>query len=648
MRQKPHRQWMPYQQSQSFFQRWTTMLPILFLLIALQWPSLCIAEIKKKILFVDSYHGEYIWSSDITSGIKSVLDSRQDIELKIFRMDTKRNMTESHKKEAARKARDLIESWQPDVVIASDDNAAKYLIAPYYFNAKIPFVFCGLNWDASVYGFPADNVTGMVEVALFDKTLNALQQYAHGNRIGYLASDTVSERKEYENIVKRFGTRFEVRFVQSFDGLKQAYLELQENTDMMLIQECRSVQGFNHLAMVDFVQKKTTVPTAAMQRYLIHYALFTYAKSGEEQGEYAAQTALDILAGKDPKNIPIAVNKKVEPYLNMKLAKAMGIKFPIDLLQSSHLISAEQKKLLYVNSYHAGYKWSDDIEKGLLKALNITKNDQGNFDDSASEVQLQVFRMDTKLHRSEAFKIRSALAAKTIVDEWQPDIIVTSDDNAAKYLVVPYLKDAKIPVVFCGLNGDADMYGFPHDRITGMVEVNPILETIKLMRPYARGERIGYIGAQTYTAEKELAYFKDVLHLSFADGELVKDFLQWKQAYLRLQKTVDMLIFVSSATIQGWNEGLAQSFIEKNTMIPTGSTGDNTVQYTLLGKVKIAEEQGWWAGNTALSILEGTPVKDIPVTTNKYFILYLNMKKAQKLGIKFPIDLLEQATLLQD
>jgi len=473
-------------------------------------------------------------------------------------------------------------------------------------------------------------------------------RYAKGKRIGYLASDTASERKEYENIVKRFGTDFKVRFAHTFDGLKEAYLDLQKNTDMVLIQECRSVHGFKHLDMVKFVLNNTSVPTAAMQKYLMDYALFTYAKVGEEQGRYAARTALAILEGASPKALPVTENKQVEPYLNMKLAKSMGIKFPFELLQSSHLISAEQKKLLYVNSYHAGYGWSDEIEKGLLKALNITKKTGGTYDDSASEVQLQVFRMDTKLHHSEAFKKRSALAAKAIIDEWKPDIIVISDDNAAKYLVLPYLKDSTIPVVFCGLNWSADVYGFPTDTITGMVEVCPILETIKMMRPYARGGRVGYIGAQTYTERKEIQYIKEKLHLSFADGELVTDFHHWKQAYLRLQKTVDMLIMFSPTIIQGWKEDLGYSFIQANTVIPTGCVGDLTARYTLLGKVKIAEEQGWWAGNIALYILDGTPVKNIPVTTNKSSKLLLNMNMAKKLGIKFPIDLLEKATLLND
>ncbi len=79
----------------------------------------------------------------------------------------------------------MIDSWQPDVVIASDDNASKYLIAPYYKGGDLPFVFCGLNWDASVYGFPAKNVTGMVEVAQIPQLLEVLKRHAKGDRESY-------------------------------------------------------------------------------------------------------------------------------------------------------------------------------------------------------------------------------------------------------------------------------------------------------------------------------------------------------------------------------------------------------------------------------------------------------------------------------
>ncbi|MCP4577871.1 MAG: hypothetical protein GY846_16480 [Deltaproteobacteria bacterium] len=79
-----------------------------------------------------------------------------------------------------------------DVVIAADDNASKYLIKPFYKDAGLPFVFCGVNWDASNYGFPYRNVTGMIEVAGAKELVKILQGYAKGSRVALLADDTLS------------------------------------------------------------------------------------------------------------------------------------------------------------------------------------------------------------------------------------------------------------------------------------------------------------------------------------------------------------------------------------------------------------------------------------------------------------------------
>ncbi len=52
-------------------------------------------------------------------------------------MDTKRNTSEEFKQEAALKAKALIESSNPDVVIVSDDNAVKCLVQPYNYKSNI-------------------------------------------------------------------------------------------------------------------------------------------------------------------------------------------------------------------------------------------------------------------------------------------------------------------------------------------------------------------------------------------------------------------------------------------------------------------------------------------------------------------------------
>lgn len=43
-----------------------------------------------------------------------------------------------------------------------DDNACE-LVGKKYINKTLPLVFCGMNGEPENYGFPAENITGVVE-----------------------------------------------------------------------------------------------------------------------------------------------------------------------------------------------------------------------------------------------------------------------------------------------------------------------------------------------------------------------------------------------------------------------------------------------------------------------------------------------------
>ena len=227
-------------------------------------------------------------------------------------------------------------------------------------------------------------------------------------------------------------------------------------------------------------------------------------------------------------------------------------------------------------------------------------------------------------------------------------MVVACDDNASKYLLAPYYKNHSLPFVFCGLNWDASIYGFPVSNITGMVEIEPVLETIEILKSYAKGERVGYIGVNTLSTQKILKHYQEKLGIVFADGALVDTFSQWQQAYLMSQASVDLLIWLNPIGIKDWKEEEALSFIDEHTKIPTGAISDGVMRYALIGRVKIAEEQGWWAGKTALRILDGTSPADIPIVTNQNSRLYVNMELAKRMGIKFPVALLKEASFFGD
>jgi len=62
------------------------------------------------------------------------------------------------------------------------------------------------------------------------------------------------------------------------------------------------------------------------------FVLITFATHPEEQGRWAATTALKILSGTPPSQIPVVTNKAARVILNMRLAKKLGIRFPMELI----------------------------------------------------------------------------------------------------------------------------------------------------------------------------------------------------------------------------------------------------------------------------------------------------------------------------
>ncbi len=306
---------------------------------------------KEKILYIDSYNLDFPWVQGITRGILDTLEismdseenldnSRSSYEMKIYHMKTKRNPSEEAIHGAVKEVLALIDQWNPDAIIISDDNAAKYLVVPHLMDSEIPIVFCGINWDASVYGFPTENITGMVEINLIDSMVEELKKYSKGDRIGYIRDNTITSRKESENYEKLLGTAIVKRFPTTISQWKEDFLTLQEETDIILVGYPNALEDWDGSTDVyqDFLREKTEVPTGSWDLWTSSWVLMSFALVAEEQGEYAASTALRILNGESPGNIPVVRNKISMVYLNMGMAKKLGIIFPMELIERSHLI----------------------------------------------------------------------------------------------------------------------------------------------------------------------------------------------------------------------------------------------------------------------------------------------------------------------
>nr|WP_321403591.1 ABC transporter substrate binding protein [uncultured Desulfobacter sp.] len=604
---------------------------------------------NKKILWVSSYHQGYEANDAIEAGIRSQLNGSA-VVLRTFFMDTKRNNTEAHGQAAAQKALSIIEQFRPDVIIASDDNAQKYLVVPYLKEKSIPIVFCGVNWDIHQYGYPTDNITGMIEVDLAQQMYDLMRSYAAGDKIGFLSGNVDAERKMIEIYNKRFfHGRLKPYLVESMAEFKRCFLQARQEVDMLYIYNYTGIKDWDPDDAELFLSRHTRIPTGSHNGFMAPFVTFVAAKSLKEHGRFAADAALQILSGVSPAKIAVTENKEVELYLNMRMAKAASFVVPVDILKTATVISEIKayldpepgtitpgqyagKKIFFLDSYHKEYEWSTGIKNGLLSGLYETG------------IQLRTFYLNAKQKIDPECLKKTGQKAYDAIVQFQPDVVIASDDAAQKYVISPYLKGKNIPVVFCGVNWDASEYGYPAANITGMIEEEPIDRLISLLQQFAKGPRLGYIAGNTLTQQKLVEFYgKHYFRQREAPICLVDSMAEWKEAVLKLQKRADMLILHNYSGIQNWDSQEAARFMKTHNTLPTGSMLDFMSPYVIFVFERISEEQGGYAANTALRILDGTPASQIPIKKNILFRLILNLSMAESSKITIPYTLLKQA-----
>lgn len=294
----------------------------------------------KKCLFVSSYHRGYEHSDAIERGLRSVLEGK--CEVRQFDMDAKRKPSEADLKQKGLEAKAIVESWRPDIVITADDEAAKYLVQPYYKDNKLPFVFCGLNWTAAEYGFPYSNATGMIEVApvapMMERAKDIVPSFT---RAFYIGSDTLTEEKNlkrFQNAAERLGFKLDFKLVPSTDAWIETYARAQDY-DVVIVGNSEGIKDWDAKKVRNAMLRSTRKLSVTNHGWMMPYAILGVTKVSEEQGEWAAKTALRILGGMSPSEIPIIPNNQRDIWINSDILEASHVSLPADVLRKGKKVA---------------------------------------------------------------------------------------------------------------------------------------------------------------------------------------------------------------------------------------------------------------------------------------------------------------------
>lgn len=285
-------------------------------------------------MFLASYHNGYEWQDGIEEAVRRTLNGRCRIES--YYLDTKNNPGKAFALASAERARLYIESLKPDVVIASDDNVSRYVIRPHFKDATVPFVFCGVNWSAEEYGFPYSNVTGMVEIISIDPLLKVIAAVLPEAEKGvFIAGDVPSTRSNYERYRSIFSAndiRIDDGMVVSFAAWKKKVRESQSTYDFIVLANKAGIRDWNQEAAYAHLLENTTAFTVGHHEFMVELNMFSMTKIAREQGEWAAEVALEILNGANPADFPIVVNRRWNIYANEELLKRGGHALPPNIL----------------------------------------------------------------------------------------------------------------------------------------------------------------------------------------------------------------------------------------------------------------------------------------------------------------------------
>ncbi len=313
----------------------TTLLPLLllFLLVGTLYPSGAGAA-AYRVLVVMSYHETQPLEAEIRKGIESVLQDKA--EFFYAYLDTKYNPHRGGEKAA--RAYALYRELRPDGVIAADDDAQALFVVPYLRNrVTTPVMFCGVNAEPERYGYPARNVSGILERSHISESIAFLQQLVPSvKRIAFMAPDDTMGRiykRQVEKEARSYSaTSLPVRLVKTLDEATSTTQELRQQSDALLLLSMASIRDAAHnhpddRQIFSTLSRQYGKPVIGTTDYTIRHGLLcAVVNSGREQGATAARMLLRAMGGTSVSRIPLTSNYEGKRMINVTVMKSLGIR----------------------------------------------------------------------------------------------------------------------------------------------------------------------------------------------------------------------------------------------------------------------------------------------------------------------------------
>jgi ABC-type uncharacterized transport system substrate-binding protein len=317
----------------------------------------------------------------------------------------------------------------------------------------------------------------------------------------------------------------------------------------------------------------------------------------------------------------------------------------------------QKKRVLVLHSYHEGYQWVQDVNKGILRGLAEERFRP------EKNILVKYFYMDTKRKSSSKWKQQIGRKAVATIKSWKPDVVIAADDNAQIY-AVSRMVGSSYPFIFLGVNGDPRKYGLvdslesPGHNVSGCVERERFKQSIKLLRRLDYGvDTVAVINDDGPTGRPVVERIKDKADEFDVDisGTLsTGSFRAWKRFVRAQQEESDALVVVLYNTLR---DASGQHVPAKEVLNWTiNNNKQPEIAFwpwiinggVLCGEVISGYQQGHYAATLAAYVLHGQSPGQFSVGQPRRGEIRINQARAEMLGIDIPPDLKKTATMFPD
>lgn len=288
------------------------------------------------VLILQSYHQGLSWTDNNLAGIREALSVREDLDIQVTFMDTKRYPPEKVAPAVFASLKAKYSDNAPDVIIASDNSALSFLkqhrkaLFP-----NTPIVFCGINGFKESMLDEDGQWAGVLEQSDAAATLNLIRNIHPQTRRLVVVSDRTDTGWAEERMAKVAlanlpnGPRIEYWSDLGINELKRKLSDLVPGEDIVLLTVFNRDRNGKFLTFeesAELISSSSPVPVYGLWDFYIgHGVAGGHVASSFNQGRGAGILALRILSGESAESIGILAGNFNRSIIDYSVLERFGV-----------------------------------------------------------------------------------------------------------------------------------------------------------------------------------------------------------------------------------------------------------------------------------------------------------------------------------